>query len=299
MFTQLFGSFLLNKKIVAAEQLKDALDYQKSVHLKLGVLAVNAGFMTSADINEVHNMQSKKDKKFGELAIEMGFLTEEKLNILLSTQKSGHLLLGQALVDKNYLTLEQFENALNMYKNEHHLTNDQFRMLQNGDVDEIVNALYNFTGCSECEIYKSYFSLLIRNIIRFIDADFTPKDKIQVSDYKFNWVATQDILGEIELYTGIGGKEKAIIGFAGKFANETYTVNDEYTQAAVGEFLNQINGMFLVNMSDNNIELELTPQVTINEGSLTDLTEAYCIPVEFSFGRIDFIISKSKPFIKV
>ena len=52
MFTQLFGSYLLNKKLITAEQLKDALDYQKTVHLKLGVMAVNSGFMTAENVNE-------------------------------------------------------------------------------------------------------------------------------------------------------------------------------------------------------------------------------------------------------
>ncbi len=293
MFTQLFGSFLLNKKLVTNEQLMDALNYQSLVRLKLGVLAVNAGYMTSEDINKVHDAQSKVDKKFGEIAIEMGFLDEEKVDKLLSSQKTGYLLLGQALVDKNYMTMKQFEEAINTYKKEHSLTSEQMQSIDNGDFNQIISGFYIFDNLPGGEIYKNYFSLLFRNIVRFVDGSFIPKEKKPISNYKYQWMVTQNIFGNIGLDTYICGDDKAFIGFANKFAQENFTQNDEYVQASLGEFLNQINGLFLVNMSNSNVELELTPQVVNNNGVLTELSEAYCITIEFSFGEIDFIISKS------
>lgn len=292
MFTQLFGNYLLNKKLITSEQLKDALDLQKSVHVKLGVMAVNSGFMSADDVNKVHKMQLKIDKKFGELAIEMGFLDEEKLQILLSTQKSENLLLGQAIVDRNYMSLEEFEKALDNYKKDYSITNEQLKLIQDGDVDEVINAFYDFNKSSQSEAYKSYFSLLIRNIIRFIDNDFKLLDIAPIKSYKLDWVASQEVMGELKLHTYITADEEAFINFASKYADEDYKVNDEYVKSSVGEFLNLVNGLFLVNMSSNNIELELTPQEVYHEKDLKELDEAFCIPLVFSFGRIDFIISR-------
>ena len=79
MFSQYFGNYLLNRGIIKPEQLTDALEYQRSVHLKLGVIAVNAGYMTPAQVEEIHNMQKKVDKRFGELAIEKGYITGQQL----------------------------------------------------------------------------------------------------------------------------------------------------------------------------------------------------------------------------
>lgn len=297
MFSQLFGSYLLNNKIVTPEQLKDALDYQKTVHLKLGVMAVNSGFMSADDVNAVHNMQSKVDKKFGELAIDMGFLDKEKLEILLSTQKSGHLLLGQALVDRKYMTLEQFAESLNDYKKHYSLTNEQFKSLQDEDVEAIVNALYSFEGSSQNNTYKSYLALAFRDFIRFIDEDFRPLNIVPIKDYKFNWIASQEILGDVSFYTAIAAEEDIFVKFAGKYAKEEYSSNDEYAQAAVGEFLNLNNGLFLVNMSNDDVELELTPQMVDSGKTLTGLEDAFCIPIAFGFGKVDIIVSKSKPVI--
>ena len=161
MFTQLFGNYLLNKKLVTPQELKDVLDFQKTVHIKLGVMAVNAGFMSANNVNAVHRMQSKADKKFGELAIEMGFLDEEKLEILLGTQKSGHLLLGQAMIDKKYMTLEQFEETFNNYKKDYKLTGEQLHLLQNGDAEGAINAFYSFDNLTDGKIYKDYLSIYL------------------------------------------------------------------------------------------------------------------------------------------
>lgn len=294
MFKQLFGNFLLSKKIITSEQLQEALDFEKSVHLKLGIIAVNAGFMSADNVNLVHNTQSKVDKKFGEIAIEMGFLNEEKLQTLLSTQKSGQLLLGQALLDKKYMTLEQLEEALNLYKSDFALTNKQFELLQNGDVEEVVNTFYSFNDFPESKLYKNYFSLLLRNIIRFISDDFRPLEIMPIQSYESDCSALQGITGEVNLYTCIGAAKKEFISFAGVYANESFTVNDEYTQSCVEEFLNQVNGLFIVNLSNTGIELELTPPSAHSGKSSIELPSAFCLPILFSFGRIDFIISKSK-----
>jgi hypothetical protein len=292
MFTQLFGSYLLNKKFITPDQLKDALDYQKTVHVKLGVMAVNSGFMTAEAVNKVHLMQSKVDRKFGELAIEMGLLNDEKLEILLNTQKSDYLLLGQSLIEKGYMSLEQFDESLASYKKDHSLTEEKFKLLQNEDIDEIINTFYNFNNCSESFEYKNYISLFIRNIIRFIDADFKPLEAISIDKYNLEWGASQEITGKIKLHTYIAANESTFINFAGKYAKDTYTANDEYVKASVGEFLNLVNGIYLVNMSNDDIELDLTPQDVISKNTLSNLSEAFCIPIEFSFGKVDIIISK-------
>ena len=297
MFTQLFGNYLLNKKLVTPQELKDVLDLQKTVHVKLGVMAVNSGFMSADNVNAVHSMQSKVDKKFGELAIEMGFLDEEKLEILLSTQKSGHLLLGQAILDKKYMTLEQFEEALNNYKKDFRLTGEQLNLLQNGDAEGAINAFYSFDNLTEGKLYKNYLSLLVRNIVRFIDDDFRLLEIIPITSYEYEWIASQEIKGEVSMYTCIEASEKAFISFASNYVKENYTENDEYTKSAVGEFLNLVNGLFLVNMSNNNIELELTPQAVDSGKSLNMLIHALRVSIEFSFGRINFIISGLNPTI--
>ena len=116
MFTQFFGNYLFNEKLVTKQQLIEALEMQKFARAKLGVLAINAGYMTGAQVDEVHAEQQRMDKRFGDIAVDKGYMTEEQVEELLKNQKQSHLVIGQALVDKGYLTNEQFADALAKYK---------------------------------------------------------------------------------------------------------------------------------------------------------------------------------------
>lgn len=295
IFTQLFGNYLLNNKLIAKDDLKLALEHQTTVHVKLGIMAVNSGFMSAEQVTTVHTAQIKVDKKFGELAIELGYLDDEKLKILLSAQKPGHLVLGQAMVDMNLMTLEEFQDALINYKKDTSLSVEQFNALQSGDIDEMINSFYAFNNSTESLLYKSYLSLLVKNFVRFIDSDFVPQEVEAITEVKTQWLAGQSITGEQNIYTYIEADDRTFINFAGLYAEENYTEINDYVKSSVGEFLNQVNGLFIVNKSDENIELELTPQVVSYGQKLTELSEGYCIPIAFYFGVVRIIVSKTKP----
>ncbi|HOJ79900.1 MAG TPA: LLM class flavin-dependent oxidoreductase, partial [Clostridiales bacterium] len=169
MFSQYFGNYLLNRGIIKPEQLTDALEYQRSVHLKLGVIAVNAGYMTPAQVEEIHNMQKKADKRFGELAIEKGYITGQQLEEMLATQRQGHLMLGQALIDRGHLTIEQLQKALDEYKNEYGMSTRQFNVVRKDDSQEIEQIFRDYGEALLGKMYSDYVTLLMKNLIRFVD----------------------------------------------------------------------------------------------------------------------------------
>jgi CheY-specific phosphatase CheX len=291
MFTQYFGNYLLNKGLITPEQLADALDYQRSVHLKLGVLAVNAGCMTPAQVETVHNMQKKVDKKFGELSIELGYIDEEQLKALLNTQKQGHLMLGQALIDRRYFTLEQLQAALDSYKKESGMSNRQFNVIRQDDAAELENTFRSLGETLRGKTYADYVTLLIKNIIRFIDDNPTVEIKVPDGEYSSDWYVYQEIFGQIGMMTAIACENSVFIELASRYAGERLTSADELAQASVGEFLNLHNGIFLVNMSNSGVELEMKPQ-TVIEGYKTDgLRKAYIITCHLNRGKFDLIIS--------
>ena len=93
MFTQFFGSYLLNRKIVSPANLRVALEKKDTTRVKLGVLAINAGYMTAKQVDAVHKKQATVDKRIGDIAVDMGYLTEAQVEELLSRHKTGCLLL--------------------------------------------------------------------------------------------------------------------------------------------------------------------------------------------------------------
>jgi len=64
---------------------------------------------------------------------------------------------------------------------------------------------------------------------------------------------------------------------------------DEMVEASVGEFLNLHNGIFLVNMSNEGIELEMTPQEVSSNMMIYNV---YKVSIELSFGEINILIKE-------
>ncbi|MCL2086674.1 MAG: chemotaxis protein CheX [Oscillospiraceae bacterium] len=295
MFTQFFGSYLLNQKIVSGETLKTALEDKKNTKTRLGVLAINAGLMTAEQVEQVHQAQATSDKRIGDLAVDMGFLKSQDVERLLSSQPTDYLVLGQALVNNGALTNAQFEKALKDYKAAHALSEYSEEDIKN-DVDNVLARItidfYDLGNKESEDIYIYYLDLVFKNLIRFVGDDFLPLPAKVVSTVKVNHMAFQDISGVMNYQTGIEADDDAYKIFASRYAKEELTEVDDFTDAAVGEFLNLSNGLFVVNLSNRSgIELDLTPQKYVSNDTVKYEKDALFIPIMFTFGVVNFIIS--------
>ena len=109
MYAQFFGNYLLSHGVVTREQLLETMHRKSSTKIKLGTLAIHAGYMTANEVDRIVILQTHEDKRFGELAIHEGYLTEEEVTKLLAEQKPDFLLLGQALVDEGLINNHQLQ----------------------------------------------------------------------------------------------------------------------------------------------------------------------------------------------
>lgn len=291
MFTQFFGSYLLNRGYVTGSQLSKAIEEKNTVRMKLGVLAINAGYMTSEQVELVNIEQANRDMRFGDLAVELGYVTSEQVDRLLSEQPCGHVLLGQALVNDGVLSNAQLEEAINDYKATNQLTDEDISDEQNEKIAMLVSEFYHFNEGKNAEFLSKYVSLLIKNLVRFIGDDFIPLEAPVVTSYRANKLVSQNIGGDAVAYTAIEADPATYKTLAERFAKEAITDSD-YADAAIGEFLNLNNGLFTVNMSnDLGKELTLTPQEFAVGKELTFEHSAFCIPIRYNFGTANIIIS--------
>lgn len=289
MFSQSFGHYLLNRGLITREQLVDALEFQKSVHVKFGVIAVDEGYMTPVQVGEVHLKQKQVDKRFGEIAIELGYLTDEQVDELVSKQKQNHLFLAQALVDREYMTIDQFGTALHDYKNENSLSEDQFEAFKSGSIESLVDNLLETQDSEKKAIYGKYLSLFAKNLIRFVDDQVYLEVAGQTIPQTVNWFVHQEIIGESPLFTAIAANEEVFLHIASQHAEEELTEVDELAKASVCEFLNLTNGIYLVNMSNWGFELNMKPQAVIESATVTG--ELFVVTVNTSKGAFQLLLS--------
>ncbi|MGN0483303.1 MAG: chemotaxis protein CheX [Lachnospiraceae bacterium] len=292
MYTQFFGNYLLHRGAITPEQLMDAMKEESSSHIKLGTLAIHSGYMTASEVENIIIMQTHQDKRFGDLAVEQGYLTNDQVRELIETQNPNYLLLGQILIEKGYLTHSEFETLLLDYQSENEITEQD---ISSNELEHIHTLLRNFLKTldfQDQDYIIQYLSLLFNNLIRFIGDDFSPLDPIPCEEIPITYCISQRIGGSIQLLSGLELDEPTVIAFASRYVGDTFTEFDEYVKASVEDFLNLHNGLFNVNMSNNNsIELSLDPPMRIEDPIFSLEGKSYLIPIAYPFGILNFILA--------
>lgn len=298
MFSQFFGNYLLKRGIITAPQLREVLALQDSVRVKLGVLAIDAGHMTAEQVEHTNALQAQIDKRFGEIAIDNGYMTEDNLTELLGQQNKRHLLISQALIDKELLTFEEIERVLDEYRKDSGLSEEEFNALKKNDMDTVTKAIVKMPDLGDANVYGEYFSLLVRNIIRFIDGNVMVQPAEKVREDAFETLVHQELDGRFKLYTGVSGSPDVMTEFARRFAKMDIAAFDELAIDSLSEFMNTHNGLFLSKLSNEWVELELSPSESKTDGVLKSIGVAYKVPFSLSFGDFAFYIGLGSPVFK-
>ncbi len=290
MYTQLFGHYMLNNGIIDADELHAALTAMTRIKAKLGAAAIDAGYMTAAQVDEIHELQHTVDKRFGDIAVSKGYLTEEQVRMLLTKQKNANLVLGQALIDFGFISNKEFEDALTDYKRKASLINGE------SEEERMENEMVQILGIDtmqDSEFFAEYILLFIRNLIRFLGDDFSFAGVARMTTISMNYACCQTISGPLNAKVVLGGTELGFIGIAARYAGENLTETDDYTKACVGELLNLQNGLFAVNMSNSgNMELELSPQTSEEQLMMNIPENGIAVTLSFSFGDIKIAVIK-------
>jgi len=118
MAAKFFGQFLLEKGVISAQQLLDALDAQRASNPTLGELAQQRGLLTAAQAKRVNERQRVEDRRFGDIAEDMGLLDSTQLGELLAAQKAQRKLFGEILVEQHTLDSARLETELAAHRQE-------------------------------------------------------------------------------------------------------------------------------------------------------------------------------------
>lgn len=267
MFDQYLGSYLLRRNLISTDALREAMECEKEYRVKLGILAIDQGFMTSGQVEDIHNQQKQKDRKFGELAIENGYLTQENVDQLLLEQKEAHVSLGQVLIDQGLFSLADIERILEEYKRDAGLSGQDLTALRKGDVTVVVDKILGFSRAKK--YYRDYLILFVRNVIRFLD----PYPQLTVEENEENHgdvlFIQQDLKGKYDFRTALLFQSEDAQELASRFSKEDIPADDPLIPEALKEFLNLHNGIFAVNLSNEGLHMELQPpfvQTSIEDG---------------------------------
>ena len=107
-----FGQYLVSEGHVTQSQLDEAVQFQEQHNLPLGAVALSKALMSERQVLIVHAQQARTDKQFGQIAVERGFLSRAQLDELLREQSEARILLGEALIQKGAILVQEGPNRL-------------------------------------------------------------------------------------------------------------------------------------------------------------------------------------------
>ena len=141
MVEYILGNYLVETGKITKDQLCEVITKQDSVRVKLGLIAVSEGMMTTREAEEVNLLQAVKDKRFGDIAIEEGYLNEEQVEKLLKKQGNAYLMFVQNLVDAELIAMDEMEWLLNDFKKVNNYSNTDLEDIKSDEVDRILPLL--------------------------------------------------------------------------------------------------------------------------------------------------------------
>ena len=221
----------------------------------------------------MHAMQEANNEhpKLGTLAMHAGYMSASEVDRVIIMQTHEDKRFGELAIREGYLTEAQVTELL---QTQNHLVENFFviaeRPLSPGEL--------------------SFLHLLFNDLVRFIGDDFSPVRPELCKEYPTNYCIRQQINGKFSIRTYIDMPESTCIAFASRYVNEDFHSFDEYVQSSLEDFLNLHNGLFNVNMSnEQGLELQLDVPNVVTDELVTFEHEAYMLPSVYSFGTIHFI----------
>jgi hypothetical protein len=113
-----FGDFLIDRGLAARADVAAAARRMREVNQTLAEMAQERGWLTKAQVEQIHAQQLVHDRVWGEQAVRLGLLERAQVTRLLTDQRARHIRLGEALLERGSISRAALERALAEYADE-------------------------------------------------------------------------------------------------------------------------------------------------------------------------------------
>ena len=275
MFSQYFGRYLTESGKISEDQLNICMDYIKTNRVQLGLIAEEEGLLTRQQATELNYMQMHSDTKFGVLAIEKGYLTEEDVNHLLDKQDTPFFIFIQALEANNIMTSEEIDAALASFQSDNNYSDEVFEAIKYENIEGYLPAFID----TDDSRYLDLVGLTIRNLIRFVSSYVHIGKAEFVSSISAKYIARQCTEGDYDGFLGFCCDTDDILAIADGYAKEKFDQVDEDALDAVAEFTNCVNGLHAVELSYNDVDIDMLPPELLFDSTIESEDNFLTLPV--------------------
>ncbi|MDD7327851.1 MAG: response regulator [Lachnospiraceae bacterium] len=288
MFSQLFGHYLIDKRIITPDEYRATIENQLKVRVKLGTIAIADGLLTEEQVDDINRLQMQQDKRFGDIAVEMGLLTEEQISSLLAKQGNPYMQFVESITQSTGLSAGVIEKTLAVYQKENGFTDQDMEALKNDDI----GALIPVFAKSDNPLVTAIAGLVIKNVNRFITRDYYVGHISKAKSLSYHCLAGQRITGSGTYYAALAASadDEAFQLVAGRFSGVKAARGSADSFDGVCEFINVNDGLFASDQSENaGREFELEPVEAYQDQKVTG--DFYILPIYIEEQPITLVIA--------
>ena len=286
MFSHLFGNYLVTKGIITKEDYRNAIAEQFKRKGKIGVLAVEEGWLTVEQAEKINRAQKMYDLRFGELAVEKKYLTQEQVDALLKKQGHTYMHFLESLLDSGKVTVSQMDGAFEAFQKEYGFSTEDMNALKTGDFESLI-PIFAF---SAKPLVTELVTMVLKNINRFVSRDFYIGKIYRADGMEYRCLAGQESNGDHEIELALVGETEtaAFLKVASTYAQEDYQKICEDALDAVCEFVNCCSGLFASQQSEKNIDLDMRPVHAFENQEICG--EIYVLPIFIDDEEVKLVI---------
>lgn len=253
MVEYILGNYLVETGKITKDQLVSIIEWQDSVRVKLGLIAVSEGMMTMEQAEEVNLLQVARDKRFGDIAVEEGYLNPEQVDKLLKKQGDPYLVFIQSLLDEELVTIEELEWLMDDFKKVNNYSNSEFEDIKSDSVEKILPLLLP----EDAMPYRELIETVIRTMIRLVDRHVYLGKAVMVDSFPEDQLASQRMEGAKGLVDCFAERNGALLKVCSIFGQEKFLALDMDALDSAGELLNCANGLYVSKLSQDGVFMEL------------------------------------------
>ena len=243
MGNRYFSQYLLNAGVLDAGNISDVMP--KSAHAvpQLHILAMQQHLLSESQVEEL----STSDDVVKTLE-EAKMLSDAQIESLKNTVPGRDARVAQTLLDEHIADLKTIERCFREYDN------DELHPIKDA-VKKIVSKYEEMNPVAD--IYGEYTEMFVGALQRFMDTDAVVLTEATDLDFAGTRIVSQSMGGQLSVAVAVLAKNQMFLEMARRYSGEDLTELDELAEDSLAEFINVLNGLYIVNLSGRDLDMDL------------------------------------------
>lgn len=247
MGVKFFGQFLLERKVISAEQLLEATRLQREQNRTLGEIAVERRYLSRGDANMINREQRITDKRFGDLASELKLMTDGQIEEVVQLQWKGRLRIGEALVKLGHMGEDRLDAELQAFQHDQSPYDTDSVQLPDGAVEpEFLETCVDLTH-----------KLLLR--VGGLSSKLAPVEEMSGEFDAGLCTVAIEFSDALSAWYGLSVSDDVAQAIAKKILGDQFDITPEVAVDALCEFANIVCGNVCAKVSQGGRALEIGP----------------------------------------